>query len=417
MILAGQAYLNTANQMLSHGDNPMIPLDKSLSLADLVLERAPHNPHAIHLKGSALLSKSTWIYERGSDGKALLLQSIHAFERAANQASGDPVLMIELATALQTAANIEFINGGDGGEAFTKSNIILKQLIEQPDAPLFAWVQYADGLSWQAYYRFSRGRDAEDLIVRAINIAKQSVQKAPQNKHALKTLAMAEYTYAELHYVKDEDPTMISAEADSHYQQIIDQDPDNYLARINQLGPMSLAIDYALEHKHSQQLELSLMHQRILELEQHRDKRYHADLIWADYWRYVAKQTLLENKDPSKQLALTRKYLDTALKGKIDRYEAVQSFAYNTVFEHQWRQYMKQWDAALYKQDKAHLSEFIKEYPDLPLLRALRGQLTLLTPSSQAQHSGINDLKAALEANPLLRSRFRNVLAQAMAIP
>lgn len=414
LIQAGEAYASMARQVLVHGDDPSGMLEKAMNRVTTVLGQDQNNPQALRLRGSIELTSANWTYECGIDGEPLLLAAIQSFESAANYAPGDTILLGELVQALQRAGRMEYVKGGNGDAAFEKSNRIQQRLIQQADAPLSTWVQYANGLSWQGYYRYSSGRDAESTLQQAVDIATGSLEKSPQNLGAIKALAMAAWTYAEFNYLKGESPALMSAKAFDHYEKVIEQDPENYIARINQLGPMALATDFSLEHHHSQAEQLAQMYSLLIELQQYLDDQFEAQLLWADYWRYQSKQTLLNAGDPSEDLKSARSYLDGALDSKLDRYEAVQSLGYLAVFEHQWRRDQDRWNQGLYEQDMLALTQAIAEYLDLPVLKALRGQLRLLAADDTASFSGaVEDLESAIAMNSLLVHRYEDDLIQA----
>ncbi|WP_456418371.1 protein kinase domain-containing protein [Thiolapillus sp.] len=414
-IQAARAYVNAARQIRRHGDNPSQALRKAETHVTRILKQTPENPRALRLLGSLRMTQSRWRYESGGDGNALLTDAIEAFEKAAQYTPGDIALLEELALALQDAGETEYNNGGDGNPAYISSNQLYAQLITQPQIALNTQLGYARGLSWQAYYLYSSGRKAEFPLREAIRNARMAVEKSPGNMYAMRILAMAEYTRAEYLHMQMKDPSEASATAFDHYQAIISSNPSNLIARINQLGPLSLTIDFSLNQGISQKKQLALMHQLLLDFEGYKNKAFHAQLIWADYWRYKAKQALLENKTPEKALTKAHAFMKLALKGKVDRYQAIQSSGHLAVFEHTWRQNSGNWNQQAYNDDLLALSRSIDEYPDLPILRALRGKLKGITSKQASDWSQvIADFQSAIAMNPLLENRYGPELRQAI---
>ena len=414
LIQAGEAYTATGRQMLVHGDDPSFALDKAMDLVMNARRLEPKNPQVLRLLGSVQLTRANWVNESGGDPEALLAAAIESFENAAEFAPGDQVLLQELVQALISVGRMEYANGRDGDPAFEKSNKIQQQLIQSTDAPLSTWIQYANRLSWQGYYRYSSGRDAETVLQQAVRMSDLSLKKAPLEMEAIKSYAMATWTLAEFFYLKGEDPGEMSAQAFDQYSKVIKNDPANRVARINQLGPMSLAVDYALDHQQSQKNQLERMYQLLLELQQHQDDKFEAQLVWVDFWRFKAKQTHIEEGDPANELQTARDYLKSALASKMDRYEAVQSLGYLAVFEHRWRQLAGRTDQQLFELDIIALTKAVEEFPDLPILKALRGQLRVLQADNQESVlAAIEDFTAAIEGNSLLEHRFGVCLTRA----
>lgn len=406
-IQAARAYVNAARQIRLHGDNPSNALHQAETYVTSALKQEPNSPQALRLMGSLLMTRSRWRYDSGGDGNTLLADAIKAFEKAAQYAPGDRALLEELALALQDAGETEYANGRDGNPTYILSNQLYRQLMAQPHVALTTWMEYASGLSWQAYYLYSSGRKAEHPLQEAIRIARMAVEKAPGNMNAMRVAAMAEYTQAEYLYMQMKDPSEVSAAAFDHYRKIIIADPSNHIVRINQLGPLALTIDFSLDQGISQKKQLAVMHQLLLDFEGYRNKAFQAQLIWADYWRYKAKQALLENRTPEEALAKAHAFMDLALKGKLDRYEAIQSSGHLAVFEHTWRKNSGNWDQQTYNDDLRTLSRYIDEYPDLPILRALRGQLKGITSKQASDWSRvIADFQSTIAMNPLLEKRY-----------
>ena len=413
LILAGQGYVDIASAQLVHGENPERALVKARKLADTALGITSTHPGALHLLAEAQLTKSKWIYESGGDGEKEIIATMQAFEQAVAFSPGDLSLQLDYVQALKQIARVEYLNGREGDLAYRKAAAILQQVIAQPDASPNLWLKYADLLAWQGYYLYTNGRDAEPVLQRAVRYATRAKAAMPDSIDVTKSLAMAVWTYADFQYFKDEDPARLAGQAFDLYQSVIDADPKNCTARFNQLGALSLIVDYALEKHRSQEVKLEKMFSLITELKQCLTEDREASLVLADYWRYRSKQTLLDDGNPDSDFRLARKYLSAALKSKIDRYEAVQSFGYQVTFEHQWRTKHLSWDQKRYQSDVHLLSQAIADYPDLPILRAMRGRLMLLgakTPEQIARAG--KDLSSALHDNALLRYRFGKDLAQ-----
>ena len=197
----------------------------------------------------------------------------------------------------------------------------------------------------------------------------------------------------------------MSEQAFSYFQKSIKINPESHILRFNQLNPLSLAVDYSLDQGHSQQQQLEQMHRLILELQKRLKNVHESNLLWADYWRYQAKQKILDDKDPGIEIQAARAFLKKALASKIDRYEAVQSLAALSVFEHQWRERTSNMDLALYTKDIEIMSAKIEEYPELPILRLWRGRLILLSATldkNDKLRAAKDDFTSALQQNPLL---------------
>ncbi|HEC05747.1 MAG TPA: serine/threonine-protein kinase [Thiolapillus brandeum] len=412
-----KAYVNTARKMRIHGNDPSLVLDKAETFVNRALQQNGNDPQALRLLGSLLMTRSYWRYDRGDDGYQLLNDAIAAFEKAGKYAPGDNLLQQELALALQTAGKAEYANGRDGNAAYMLSNEVYRQLVAQPDVAMNTWTEYADELSWQAYYLYSSGRDARQPLQEAIRIAHTAVEKSSGNLNAILVLAMAEYSQAEFLYLQMEDPAEVSAAAFRHFGEVVAADPGNAIARINQLGPLALSIDFSLDRGIPQTMQLEVMHELLLDFEQQRNAAFQAPLIWADYWRYMAKQARLDKRNPAEDIEKAKGFLKLALNVKQDHYEAIQSFGYLAVFEHSWRIHSGNRGTADYNEDLRKLSEFIKEYPDLPILRALRGQLRSLTAVQPSDWSEvIGDFQSSIAMNPLLEKRYGPDLKHAIAI-
>lgn len=413
-IQAAQSYANLARQRLLHGEAPGEVLDRANALVLQIQQQDEKQPQAQKLLGTINLIRANWIYESGGDGFGELSQALMAFERAADYAPGDLNMQAELVQGLQRIGRVEYSNGRDGDSAFNIANGIQKELSQRPDALLKDQVAYANGLSWQGYYLYHSGRFADAMLSQAVEQARTTLQRAPNNPQAIRALALATWTLAEYLRLGDQDPSALSNEAVDLYQQVIEQDPSNHVACINQLGALALKIDFALDHGHAQQQQLSDYWRKFNALQSHLDNRFEARLLEADYWRYRAKQDLLIGEDPGSNLSVARQHLNEALDSPIDKFEAVQSHADLALFEHGWRADVKLWDQHLFAMDYQVLSDAITQFPDLPILRAQRGALALLTDTISVGDA-VQDLESALNANPLLRPRFHQYLLRAKA--
>lgn len=407
-VQSGGAYLNVARNIRNHGDNPDQALQKASSLTALALQLDPLSSQALSLSGSIHITRSLWVYETGGDGSMAMTTAIEALDKSAVLTPGDNDLIEELAFALQRAGQMEYINGGNGDKTYSKSNELLRQLIALPETRISSLVLLSDSLTWQAYFQYKGGKDSEGLLQEAILAARQVLKISPNHVKASNKLAMALSTAAEFTFLKGEDPAKLSYQSFSQYQQIIDNNPENHTSRFNQLYPLSLAIDYSLDQRISQRKQLKKMHQLIIELQKKLHNAHETNLLWADYWRYKAKQKIVDQQDPGVYILASRAFLKKSLTSKIDRYEAVQSFAALTVFEHQWRTSVGKPNLTLYNDDYSKLSATIDEYPDLPVLRLWRARLMMLSSIVEKNKKirvARQDLALALQKNPLMSNR------------
>lgn len=407
-VQTGLAYMSVARHMRNQGDDPKTYLDKAADFTRSALQISPAHSKALRLSGSIHLTRALWVYETGGDGSELLAAAISAFDKATEMTPGDNELIEELARALHRAGKVEYNNGGDGDAAYEKSIELLRRIIAQPGSRISSELLLARVLTWQAYFQFNKGIDAENLLQEAARIARRVIEKFPEQVQAMDELAMALATHAELLFLKGENPGTVAGESFNYYQKIIQQKPENHVHRFNQLYPFSLAIDYSLDHGVAQHQALKQMNHLILELQQRLDNAHESNLLWADYLRYRAKQQELDGDAPDIEINTARSLLKKALESKIDRYEAIQSFAALVVFDHSRRERSGRKDLTLYQSDYRVLSEMIDQYPDLPTLRLWRSRLVLLSESldeKQKQQAANDDYSLALQLNPLMGNR------------
>ncbi len=412
LVYSGMAYLNTARYIHKHSSDPVAALDKATELSNKALQINPQYPQALSLLGSTHMTRSSWVYETGGDGELSLNLAIEALGKAADLTPGDSELIEELAQVLLAAGRKEYSRGGDGGAALAKGIDLLRDSLAKPGAPMSSLLQLSDNLTWHGYYLYNSGIDAQSHFQEAIQLAEQVLDKVPDHMQAIRIIALALSTSAELKLFKGEDPGDLPQQALNYFQRYIDIDPQRHVPRFNQLGALSLAVNYALDQGISQSDQLKKMHQLMTELEALLDNAHETNLLWADYWRYKAKQELIDKLNPAIEISTARHFLQKSLASKIDRYEAVQSFAALSVFEHQWRMLEANEDSALYAKDFEDISATIDEYPNLPVLRLWRAKLFMLSPTLDSEEkikAAREDYSVAIQNNSLLANRFAKI--------
>ncbi|MFK7958048.1 MAG: protein kinase [Lysobacterales bacterium] len=372
---------------------------------------------ALHRIGSLKFTAATWIGRTGEPSVSALEQAGVVLEKAYAANSSDPDLARELA-ALYAQMASAFYNerGADGDPLFAKSAALLRTTAQRWPDQASTLSRLAMTLSDQAYFRYARGVEAQALLAEAVTAAEQAARLRPDDVPTLAALARAAFTQMDYQILRGESPDVAGQIMERSYGRVISANPQRFASRFNQASGMANLADAWLSAGKSADALLGRLNARLDELYAMSDESQDLSYLQGMQHALAALAQIESGLPHESELSLAYQYLNQSTSLPLDGFLAWEKLAGLKLSVHRFAAQAEGFDVALFEVDLARLQEALEVHPKQHTLRALVSQLAQLGSAQseinnvrQAQLAALAQqlLSQALEANPLLKTRFQ----------
>lgn len=417
LLSAAVTYERVASTLNARRQDVTRWIDEASAFAYRASEIAPEDPDSYRVLAGLNLTTARWRVEGNS--VSTLREATRLATRAAELDSGRPETLTVLAQAHASLGRALYLQGEDGDPEYSAAVSTLQQIVPISPVPIRAKARLAENLAWQGYYRYIQGRDAEAVLTRAMEVAREATAEAPDNVEAWVALGYAAWTLAEYRFLLDTENGAVAEEAYRAYKRVLEIDPTRFASRYNIQGPLAILTRVRLDQGRSAADLLETKRALAEALRDDLGDRGDLRLMFAEILMLEAWQKLVVGSMDG-ALALfgeARVEAIEALAG-IDRIEAALLLSEMAVLENTWRA-----QAGLplntLAADIRRLSALSRQHDELTLLRARLGELHLIaagqSTDAEERHraEAVRLLTEALTRNPLLRARHEASLNRA----
>lgn len=421
LLADSQRLIEAADVERRQGHSPESALAAALRQGRLAALINPDSASALSKLALAHASLADWQRDHGEDPLPALGQAVSLAEQALALRGGDGPAAATLAWALTMLGDHEAKMGGDPRpvleRAIASYQVALKAL--PSDAEICTNLGYAHDK--RARWEASHGIDPRGSIAAAVAAYERAIAIDPDYANARNTLGIAWWRRGEYERRVGVDPTLSLANAEQSYRQAVALNPNYAYAWANlasTLRSQAVALADAGHAPTARLEEARAAFRTALSISQ--------DVFWV--WSELvetdlvaARWALATGASPAPFLAAARPALERALALNPRSAESHHTAARLGLLEAEWAGRQRQDPAPAIAAGLREVGRALEINPRRPDTVAVRGALHLVRAGA-AHHDraalrlAIADLRAAMEANPLLRRDYGHYLERAEAL-
>ncbi len=362
--------------------------------------------------------KGEWHFNttQKTEGSSFLNQSIKNLEYATENLPNSYLAKLRLAESLFYMANSNYESDPETEKTYQQAIDLMLELQNHADATITLSTNLVKIIADLAYRKFQVGQAAEEQFVLANQVYDQLKTKHPDNGFVISAGRHLNWTHADYLVYQNSNPEPYLSEALLLFDQEIKLRPTSVGRRYNKISAMLLGINYFLNQKKDQSIELKATLQALTDLQQSVDESYDLSAHLGFYHNMMAMQLIQAEQSPQVTLIKAETYNRECLTSKLDAYACQTQWATYVEIKHQWQYKNQQFNKKQWHADTAIIEQGLEKYPKHHQLQAHYGRLKLMAtdfiPMDQAhQKTTLTQakdlLQQALTGNALLAGRFQ----------
>ena len=403
-LTAAAAHSQLSRYRRLHAEDPLPAINAGIEW----LQGAGDSAQVDGLRGALLLLHAQHRAQvEGQSALDLLREAADALRRAVATDPDNPTFLSDLAATLRALGTELYSANEDGDIAFAEAARMLGAAAERHPDYLFVERELISLLTWQAYERYIRGRDAESILDRAMQRAARATRKWPNASTLHAVRGMAARTQAEYQLQAGQDPKEAAMLGLAAFDRSLEIQPKDFSARFNQSGIPILLAQHALRSGSEVAPWIELLDRQLQELSRLVENPDEIAIQFGIRHALAARALLAEERWPAELIAKARERLGVALGSDWDRVQAQLALGGLALSQHRTASRTDRLDLALLDADLSTLGEALREGPELHELRLQRA--ALIEFACGAGLSGAvcaidpaKERERALEGNPLL---------------
>lgn len=413
-----QRLIEVAEVERRQGRSPQPALARAVHQGGLAAVINPDSATALAKLALAHAALADWQRDHGDDPRPSLGQAVSLAEQALELRAGDGPAAATLGWALTMLGDHEAKVGGDPRPALDRSVASFQVALKArpTDAEISTNLGYAHDK--RARWEASRGLDPRESIAAAIAAYQRAMAIDPSYANAHNTLGIAWWRRAEYERRIGLDPASSLASAAQAYRDAIARNPNYAYAWANlgsTLRSQAVALQDAGQDPTARLEEARAAFRTATTI--------NPDIFWA--WSEVAETELLAARrelahggSPEALLGAARAALERALALNPRSAESHHTAARICLLEAEWMGRQRRSAGERVAAGLREVGLALEINPRRPDTVAVRGALRLALagrdrPDRTALRSAVDDLRAALAANPLLRRDYGSYLETA----
>ncbi|MBL4658931.1 MAG: serine/threonine protein kinase [Alcanivoracaceae bacterium] len=414
-----KSYINLGRAQCSQGQNPQKYLNKAESLLAGVENTSSGMTQTNFILGQTNQIKGKWKMYSNQDSQIEQTKSVDYHRLAAESMPQNYLFQIEFASALYLRATSISPFNQLADVSFEESTQIMLGLLNHADASILLSSRLVEILTNHSYYRYQNSYKADEQLTQASVIATTMQEKWPDNIKVQLARSYVEWTYADYLVYQGKDPEPHLGLAINSYNLIINDQPNSWIFRFNQVSAMLSGVTYYLENQLSQNDQLKLIEHRLAELQKIVSDDVDLSSLYGYYYNMLALNQQINKMDSMPSILASRDYNSQCVKSSVDGYNCLTQFATLLKIEHHRDFLHHSFDTKKWRKDLSIVEKGLIAFPDHHQLLAQRAQLRVLSiqflklnksqQSTQLKLAQI-ELETVIREQPLLKERYQNDL-------
>lgn len=416
IISAIKSYISLGRAQMIQGQNPQKYLNRAESLLDGIEKTSQGKNQINFILGQTNQIKGKWKMYSNQDGLMEQAKSVNYHRLAAESMRGDYLVQFEFANALYLHATSISPFNQLADDSFEESTQILQSLLKHADASILLSSRLVVILTNHGYYRYQNSYQADKQLTQANEIANSMELKWPNSIKVQLAISYVEWTYADYLVYQGKNPEPHLNQAINSYNRIINDQPNNWIFRFNQISAMLSGVTYYLENQHSQSDQLKLIILKLSELQKTVSDDVDLSSLYGYYYNMLALNQGIIKTTNQQAILASRDYNSQCVNSSLDGYNCLVQFATLLKIEHHRDFSADDFNLKKWQNDIAIIEKGLTDFPGHHQLLAQRAQLRVLSiqflklnKSQQTTQLKLaqSEFDTVINKQPLLKRRYQ----------